>query len=161
MLRRDYAGQNCSIAATLELIGERWTLLILRDAFLGVRRFDDFQARLGVARNVLQARLERLIDHGLLTRVQYHDRPPRFEYRLTSKGIDLWPVLVALMKWGDEHAAPAGPPVVLRHAGCGGEVDDRRICTKCSKPLGPKEVLPELGPGATPGQGSPGAPIAA
>src|SRR5215207_710171 len=161
MLRRDYAGQNCSIAATLELIGERWTLLILRDAFLGVRRFDDFQARLGVARNVLQARLERLIDHGLLTRVQYHDRPPRFEYRLTPNGIDLWPVLVALMKWGDKHAAPGGPPVLLRHAGCGGEVDDRRICSKCSKPLGPKEVLPELGPGATPGQGSPGAPIAA
>jgi len=161
MLRRDYAGQNCSIAATLELIGERWTLLIIRDAFLGIRRFEDFHARLGIARNVLQSRLERLIEHGLLRRVQYHDRPPRFEYRLTAKGVELWPVLVALMNWGDRHAAPAGPPVLLRHAECGGAVDDRRICSKCSKPLGPNEVLPELGPGATPEQRSPGAPAAA
>jgi DNA-binding HxlR family transcriptional regulator len=75
MLRRDYAGQNCSIAATLELIGERWTLLIVRDAFLGIRRFDDFQARLGIARNVLQVRLERLVEQGLLTRVEYQERP--------------------------------------------------------------------------------------
>ena len=161
MLRRDYTGQNCSIAATLELIGERWTLLIIRDAFLGIRRFDDFQASLGIARNVLQARLERLIEQGLLTRVKYHERPPRFEYRLTSKGVDLWPVLVALMKWGDQHAAPAGPPVVLRHADCGGEVDHHRICSKCSKPLEPNEVLPEPGPGATRRQDSPGAPVAA
>src|SRR4051794_41282783 len=101
MLPRTYSEQTCAIARTLEVIGERWTLLILRDAFLGIRRFDDFHARLGIARNVLQARLERLIEQGLLTRVKYHDRPPRFEYRLTSKGVDLWPVLVALMKWGD------------------------------------------------------------
>src|SRR3954451_22219973 len=158
MLRNDYAGQNCSIASTLELIGERWTLLIVRDAFLGVRRFDDFQARLGIARNVLQSRLSRLVDEGVLRRVEYQERPQRFEYRLTSKGVDLWPVLVALMKWGGTHADPAGPTVVLRHAGCGGEVDDRRICRKSSKPLEPNDVLPELGPGETPGQGSPGAP---
>jgi DNA-binding HxlR family transcriptional regulator len=157
MLRRDYAGQNCSIAATLELIGERWTLLIIRDAFLGIRRFDDFHARLGIARNVLQARLERLIEQGLLRRVQYHDRPPRYEYRLTAKGVDLWPVLVALMKWGDRHAAPGGPPVLLRHIGCGGEADDRRICESCGTLLEANEVAPELGPGALPGQTRPGA----
>ena len=161
MLGRDYAGQNCSIAATLELIGERWTLLIVRDAFLGIRRFDDFQARLGIARNVLQVRLERLVEQGLLTRVEYQERPRRFEYRLTSKGLDLWPVLVALMKWGDKHAAQGGPPVVLRHVDCGGEADDRRICTKCSKPLEPDQVRAELGPGAKRGQGTPGAPVAA
>src|ERR1700716_1300696 len=100
MRQNDYAGQNCSIASTLELIGERWTLLIVRDAFLGVRRFDDFQGRLGIARNVLQSRLSRLVDEGLLRRVEYQARPQRFEYRLPSKGVDLWPVLVALMKWG-------------------------------------------------------------
>jgi DNA-binding HxlR family transcriptional regulator len=161
MLRRDYTGQNCSVAATLELIGERWTLLIIRDAFLGIRRFDDFQARLGIARNVLQARLEWLIEQGLLRRVQYQDRPPRFEYRLTAKGVELWPVLVALMKWGDKHAAPAGPPLLLRHVDCGGEVDDHRVCSKCSKPLQPNQVLAEPGPGATRRQGSPDAPVAA
>jgi DNA-binding HxlR family transcriptional regulator len=161
VLRRDYAGQNCSIAATLELIGERWTLLILRDAFLGVRRFDHFQRRLGVARNVLQARLERLVDEGVLERVEYQERPQRFEYRLTPKGVDLWPVVVALMKWGDKHVHPDGPPVILRHTGCGGEVDDRRICAKCGKPLEAGEVAAELGPGAKPAQGSPGAPVAA
>jgi DNA-binding HxlR family transcriptional regulator len=161
MLRNDYAGQNCSIASTLELIGERWTLLIIRDAFLGVHRFDDFQSRLGIARNVLQARLSRLVDEGILRRVPYQDRPQRFEYRLSSKGVDLWPVLVALMKWGDRHAFPDGPPVILRHAGCGGKLDERRICTKCGKPLEADEVKAELGPGAGRKQEGPGAPVAA
>jgi hypothetical protein len=110
---------------------------------------------------VLQARLERLVEQELLTRVEYQQRPRRFEYRLTSKGVDLWPVLVALMKWGDKHAASGGPPVVLRHVDCGGEVDDRRICSKCSKPLEPDAVRAELGPGAKRGQGTPGAPVAA
>ena len=161
MLRNDYAGQNCSIASTLELIGERWTLLIVRDAFLGVRRFDDFQSRLGIARNVLQARLERLVEAGLLRRVPYQERPQRFEYRLTSKGVDLWPVLVSLMKWGDRHAFPDGPPTVLRHTDCGGTLDDHRICEKCGKPLEASEVEGELGPGARPDQRGPGAPVAA
>src|SRR5947207_15431979 len=94
VLKRDYEGQNCSIARTLELIGERWTLLILRDVFLGVRRFEDFQASLGVARNVLSSRLGRLVDEGILHRRQYQERPARFEDRLTEKGIDLLPGLV-------------------------------------------------------------------
>jgi DNA-binding HxlR family transcriptional regulator len=161
MLRSDYAGQNCSIAATLELVGERWTILILRDAFLGIRRFDDFQSHLGIARNVLNARLNRLVDEGLLRREPYQERPQRFEYLLTSKAVDLWPVLVALLKWGDKHAFPAGPPVVLRHKSCGGELDDHRICTKCGKPLEANDVAPELGPGALPGQRAPGAPVTA
>src|SRR5437588_107357 len=97
MLRSDYGEQNCSIARSLELIGERWTLLILRDVFLGNYRFDELQRNLGVARNVLQTRLERLVEEGILRRVRYQDRPPRHEYRLTRKGTDLWPVLAALL----------------------------------------------------------------
>src|SRR3954471_15750107 len=161
MLRSDYAGQNCSIAATLELIGERWTILIVRDAFLGIRRFDDFQSHLGIARNVLNARLNRLVDEGLLCPVPSQQRPPRYEYRLTSRAVDLWPVLVALLKWADKHAFPDGPPVVLRHVGCGGELDDRRVCKKCGKALEANDVAPELGRGAVPGQPAPGAPVAA
>lgn len=115
--RSDYDDQDCSIARALELVGERWTLLIIREAFLGTRRFDDFQRMLGIARNVLQARLERLTDAEIMRRVAYQERPVRYEYRLTKKGVDLWPVIVALLKWGDRHAAPNGPPVVLQHKG--------------------------------------------
>src|SRR3954453_4732996 len=108
MLGNSYDDQVCSIARTLELIGERWTILIVRDAFLGVRRFDDFQRSLGIARNVLQNRLERLVEHEILERARYQERPERFEYRLTEKGLDLWPVLVSLISWGDRHAADGG-----------------------------------------------------
>src|SRR5947208_141412 len=150
MLGNTYDDQVCSIARTLELIGERWTILIIRDAFLGVRRFDDFQRSLGVARNVLQGRLERLVESGILDRVRYQERPERFEYRLTEKGIDLWPVVVALIGWGDRHAAPDGPPVVLEHRACGGRVNDRRICEACGALLGPRDVSARIGPGAQP-----------
>ena len=148
MLPATYANQTCSIARTLEVIGERWTMLIVREAFLGTRRFDDYQRRLGIARNVLQTRLERLIGEGVLERVPYQERPVRYEYRLTSKGIDLWPVLVAMLKWGDEHAAPNGPPMVLEHRGCGGEIDDRRRCLRCGADLQAAEVKARTGPGA-------------
>src|SRR3954463_8086860 len=113
MLGRSYEGQVCSVARTLEIVGERWTLLIVRDAFFGVRRFDDFQRSLGIARNVLQGRLERLVEEGILERVRYQERPERFEYRLTEKGLDLWPVVVSLLAWGDRHAAPDGPAMIL------------------------------------------------
>ncbi|MEA2421211.1 MAG: hypothetical protein QOF55_310 [Thermoleophilaceae bacterium] len=146
MLGNTYSGQVCSIARSLELIGERWTILILRDAFLGVRRFDDFQRSLGVARNVLQGRLERLAEGGILERVRYQERPERFEYRLTEKGLDLWPVVVALLSWGDKHASPGGAPVVLEHRGCGGHVNDRRICEACGALLGPRDVSARRGP---------------
>ena len=141
MLKRTYEGQHCSIAATLEIVGERWTLLILRDAFLGVRRFEDFQRSLGVARNVLAARLQRLVDAGLLSRERYSERPPRDEYRLTEKGIDLWPVIVSLLQWGDKYAHPDDPPVLLRHRECGGELDERRICRRCGAPLDARDVV--------------------
>src|SRR3954469_18453658 len=150
MLGRDYDTQVCSVARALEVVGERWSLLVLRDAFLGVRRFDDFQRSLGVARNVLQSRLERLVEEGILERQLYQERPPRHEYRLTEKGVDLWPVIVALMKWGDRHLYPDGPPVVIEHRDCGGQVDDRRICTRCGAPLEARDVRPRPGPGSAP-----------
>jgi DNA-binding HxlR family transcriptional regulator len=149
VLGNDYGGLNCSIARTLELIGERWTILVLRDVFLGVRRFDAIQRDLGVARNVLAVRLERLVAEGILERHPYQERPLRHEYRLTEKGLDLWPVFVELLRWGDRHAAPpAGPPVVLRHRDCGGLLDEWRICETCGRALTVREVRAEPGPGA-------------
>jgi DNA-binding HxlR family transcriptional regulator len=148
MLRSDYKGQACSVARSLELIGERWTLLILRDAFLGRRRFEEFQRSLGVARNVLTARLERLVDAGVLRRERYCEHPPRDEYRLTDKGLDLWPVIFDLIQWGDRHAATtAGPPVLMRHRDCGGSIDSRRRCERCRAEVDPREVEALPGPG--------------
>jgi DNA-binding HxlR family transcriptional regulator len=145
MLPRAYEGQRCSIAATLEIVGERWTLLLLRDAFLGVRRFEEFQKRNGIARNVLAARLERLVDEGVLRRRRYSERPPRDEYVLTEKGLDLWPAIVSLLHWGDKHLNPDAPPMILTHRDCGGSVSDRRVCESCGAELGPRDVA------ATPG----------
>ena len=151
MLRNDYDSQVCSIAAALELVGERWSLLIVRDVMLGLRRFDEMQKHLGIARNVLQTRLERLTEHDVLERRRYQERPARFEYRLTEKGLDLWPTIVSLMMWGDRHATPpAGPPVLLEHRGCGGAVDEHRTCTACGARLSVREVRALPGPGATP-----------
>lgn len=148
MLGRTYEGQNCSVARALELVGERWTLLILRDAFGGVRRFEDFQRSLGIARNVLQARLERLRAEGILERRRYLERPKRFEYRLTDEGLDLWPVMVTLLKWGDRHRAPDGPPTVLEHRDCGGETDAYLHCSRCGRRLTARDVRMVPGPGA-------------
>ena len=151
MLGNDYENQVCSIAGALEVVGERWSLLIVRDVFLGLRRFDEIQADLGIARNVLQARLRRLLDQGVLERRPYQLRPQRFEYRLTEKGLDLWPTIVALMKWGDRYAAPtAGPPVLLEHRGCGGAVDEHRVCEACGARLSVRDVRAIPGPGAPP-----------
>jgi DNA-binding HxlR family transcriptional regulator len=148
MLRNDYPDQNCSAAATLELIGERWTPLIIRDVLSGARRFDQMQRSLGVARNVLAARLERLVEQGILERRPYSMNPPRDEYFLTEKGLDLWPVLVALISWGDKHAAPNGPPVVIVHKECGGRMNDRRICERCGKEMSVRDARGVPGPGA-------------
>jgi DNA-binding HxlR family transcriptional regulator len=113
VLRRDYEGQNCSIARALEVVGERWTLLIVRDVFLGRRRFDELHASLGIARNVLTDRLNRLTDEGILERVRYSERPERYEYRLTPKGRDLNVALTALRQWGDAYLSEK-PPMLLR-----------------------------------------------
>ena len=141
MLKRDYPTQYCSMASTLEIIGERWTILIVRDIFLGVRRFDDLQRDLGVARNILQVRLERLVDHGILVKRPYQERPVRHEYRLTTKGADLWPVLVSLLHWGDRYAIDGERPVILQHKGCGGELDDRRRCIACGADVSVTEAV--------------------
>jgi DNA-binding HxlR family transcriptional regulator len=141
MLKRDYPGQYCPVAGSLEVVGERWTLLIVRDVFLGIRRFDDLQRDLGVARNVLQARLERLMEQGILVKRPYQERPLRCEYRLTEKGADLWPVLVALLQWGDRHVLEGERPIILKHRGCGGELDDRRRCTVCGTELTVTEAV--------------------
>jgi DNA-binding HxlR family transcriptional regulator len=116
MLNRDYQGQNCSIARALEIVGERWTLLIVRDVFLGRRRFDQLQESLGIARNVLTDRLNRLVDEGVLERVLYSERPERYEYRLTSMGIDLNIALIALRQWGDTYLSEKPPQVLRRKA---------------------------------------------
>jgi DNA-binding HxlR family transcriptional regulator len=152
MLRNDYDTQVCSVARALEVVGERWTLLIVRDVFLGVRRFDELQADLGIARNVLQTRLERLVEHGVLEKRPYQERPLRHEYRLTEKGIDLWPTIVALLQWGDRHApAPNGAPVLITHKDCGGELDAHRICTRCGQPVEAREARAMPGPGVPSG----------
>ena len=118
---------NCSVAQCLEVVGEWWSMLIVRDAFLGVTRFDDFQARLGISRNILNDRLNHLVDRGVLKRVAYQEHPPRSEYRLTDKGRDLWGVLTAMREWGDAWAAPKGPPLEVVHEACG-HVSSRGSC---------------------------------
>jgi DNA-binding HxlR family transcriptional regulator len=150
MLGNTYEDQVCSVAGALEVIGERWSLLIVRDIFLGLRRFDEMQADLGVARNVLHARLTRLTEQGVLERRRYQEHPPRYEYRLTEKGLDLWPAMVALMQWGNRYAAPGGPPVLLEHRGCGGMVDEHRTCESCGARLSVRDVRALPGPGASP-----------
>jgi DNA-binding HxlR family transcriptional regulator len=131
---------ECSIAGTLEIIGDRWSILILRDAFRGVRRFEEIQQDLGIARNVLTDRLAKLVANGVLEKRQYQDRPPRFEYRLTAKGIDLSPALVALMRWGDKHLAGDHGPTVLVHETCGHPLDQTFICWECDTTVAPTAI---------------------
>lgn len=128
---------SCSIARTLEVIGDRWTMLILRDAFRGVRRFDAFQGDLGIARNLLTDRLTKLVEHGVLEKQLYQAHPPRYEYRLTRKGIDLSPALVALMRWGDKWLAEGEPPVSLFHDRCGEPLDQAFVCWTCDETVTP------------------------
>jgi DNA-binding HxlR family transcriptional regulator len=116
VLRRDYEGQNCSIARALEIVGDRWTLLVIRDVAIGNRRFDQLVDSLGVASNVLTDRLARLVDEGVLERVRYSDRPERFEYRLTKKGRDLGVALLALMQWGDRYLSEKPPRIARRRS---------------------------------------------
>ncbi len=148
MLKREY-DQVCSIARTLEVLGERWTLLVIRDVFSGRRRFDQIQENLGVARNVLSTRLARLADEGILYKRAYQEHPPRYEYFLTEKGLDLWPTLISMLHWGDRHLAdPEGPPMLIRHKDCGGLVDERGTCGECGGRLDARGAYTEYGPGA-------------
>jgi DNA-binding HxlR family transcriptional regulator len=147
----DYDSVNCSIGAAVAIIGERWTFLVLREAFNGVRRFDDMQRRTAMPRQVLSDRLAGLVREDLLRKVPYRDagQRTRYEYRLTSKGLDLYPVLVALMQWGDEHAVgPAGPQVNLRHRDCGEPLTLQLSCQAGHILDSAREVTPIPGPGA-------------
>ena len=142
--------EACSLARALAVVGDRWTLLVLREAFLRVRRFEDFQQRLGIARRVLTERLRLLVDEGVLKRVAYQDRPLRYEYRLTEKGLDLYPVLIGLVHWGDAHyAGKKGPPMLHRHLTCGHDFHSVLTCSECGEALDPRQVVPHPGPGAS------------
>jgi DNA-binding HxlR family transcriptional regulator len=137
-----------SVSRTLELVGEKWTLLILREAFFGVRRFGQFARNLGIPRPTLSARLRSLVDAGLLERVRYATDPDRYEYRLTRAGIDLFPSIVALMRWGDDYLAGSeGPPIALRHNECGHIADPYLACRHCGEEIDARSVTPERGKG--------------
>ena len=150
MRRTSFETMNCSVAQCLEVVGEWWSMLIIRDAFLGVRRFDDFQARLGISRNILNVRLTALVEAGVLERVPYQQRPVRHEYRLTDKGRDLWPVLTAMREWGDKWSAPGGAPLDLVHESCGSVTHLRHTCDVCNEPIDASSVRARPGPGAHP-----------
>jgi DNA-binding HxlR family transcriptional regulator len=137
-----------SASRTLALLGEKWTLLILREAFFGVRRYGQLVRNLGIPRPTLSTRLRTLVDAGLLQRVRYATEPDRHEYRLTRAGIDLFPSIVALMRWGDTHlAGPEGPPIVLRHNDCGEIADPYLACRNCGGEIDARNVTPERGAG--------------
>ena len=144
-LPSDYDGQACSLARALEVVGERWTLLILRDAFFGVRRFSDFLVRLRIPRAVLAERLKRLVEAGVLERVD--GSAGRSEYVPTEKGTALWPAVHALMSWGDQYHAPRGPRRRFLHEACGTEVDDGRWCSSCGAAVGLRDLIVVPGPG--------------
>jgi DNA-binding HxlR family transcriptional regulator len=149
VLHRDYPGLDCSVAKALEVIGERWSLLIVRSVMHGNRRFGEMQGSLGIARNVLSARLQRLIDEQILERRAYQESPPRYEYFLTEKGLDLWPALIALLHWGDRYSPSLdGPRRLIVHKECGGTVSERGICESCGKLLTARDAKQVPGPGA-------------
>jgi DNA-binding HxlR family transcriptional regulator len=145
--RKSFADMHCSVAQCLEVVGEWWSMLIVRDVFLGVTRFDDFQERLGISRNILNQRLTHLVESGVLEKVRYSDHPPRHDYRLTDKGRDLWPVLTALRQWGDRYAAPEGPPLEVTHKACGHVADAVMVCSACGERLEARNVRASPGPG--------------
>lgn len=150
MKKVSFADMHCSVAQSLEVIGEWWTLLILRDAFLGVTRFDDFASRLGIARNVLTARLDTLVDNDVLDRVPYDEARGRYDYRLTDKGRALLPVMIAIRQWGDEWIlGEEHAPVVVEHTTCGEVSKGVLTCDHCGKELTTKTVRARRGPGAT------------
>ena len=138
---------NCSVARALSVVGERWTMLILREAFLGRHRFDEFQSGIGIARNILSARLHSLVSNGILDRVRDAGPDNHVEYRLTEKGLDLYPVLLSLMRWGDTWmCGEAGPPLTLMHRDCGHTTTPTMVCSKCSGEIEPRAMQANFAP---------------
>ena len=150
MRKASFTDMHCSIAQSLEVVGEWWTLLILRDAFLGVRRFEDFVERLGISRNVLTIRLDSLVTAGILERRPYDEARGRYDYLLTDKGRDLWPVMTALRQWGDEWIYGDGnEPLLIEHRNCGCVTTGQMTCSACGEALDVRAVRAVPGPGAT------------
>jgi DNA-binding HxlR family transcriptional regulator len=141
VLGKDYAGQDCALARALEVVGERWTLLILRDAFYGVRRFNDFQAHLDIPKAILADRLSGLVADGMLERIPDPDHRGRHLYELTPSGRELWPAIYALISWGDRHREPNSR--IFRHGTCGSILDDRGRCPECQRAPGPEQISTE------------------
>ena len=141
---QDLDRESCSLARALAVVGDRWTMLVLREAFLRVRRFEEFQNNLGIARRVLAARLKHLVEQGVLEKIEYQKRPVRHQYRLTEKGLGLYPAIISLVHWGDEHYARGkGPPLLHRHLECGHDFRSVLGCSECGEPIGAKDVIVE------------------
>jgi DNA-binding HxlR family transcriptional regulator len=141
MKRTGFATWPCSIARSVDLLGDWWTPLVLREAFLGVRRFDDMQRSLGIGRNVLTQRLKRLVDEGMLDRVRYQEKPDRYEYVLTEKGRDFYPVLAAMSAWGDRWlSGDEGPPVIFHHKPCDHDMSAKVVCSECGEEIKVRDV---------------------
>ena len=139
--------QPCSVARTLAVIGDRWTLMILRDCFLGVRRFDIFEQRLGITRHVLSNRLRKLVEYDVLTKTPYQQQPLREEYRLTERGLDLHSIVLALVSWGDKHMADKrGAPLLHRHNKCSQIMHPVTVCSECHEPINARDIKIEIGP---------------
>jgi DNA-binding HxlR family transcriptional regulator len=141
--------EQCSLARTVAVIGDRWTLLILRECFLRTRRFEEFQSRLGITRHLLSERLKKLVRFGVLRRVPYQDSPARYEYILTQRGLDLYPIVMAIVHWGDTHMVDErGRPLLHEHKSCGKLFDPVMICSECREPIKARQVHVRAGPGA-------------
>ncbi|AUC99039.1 transcriptional regulator [Bradyrhizobium sp. SK17] len=141
--------EPCSLARTVAVIGDRWSLLILRECFLRIRRFDDFQASLGITRHLLADRLKKLVRFGVLRKIRYQDAPKRYEYILTQKGLDLYPIIMSIVHWGNVHMVDArGRPLLHEHKTCGKMFDPVMVCSECGEPLSAKHVHVHPGPGA-------------
>ncbi|RMI29881.1 winged helix-turn-helix transcriptional regulator [Nocardia stercoris] len=148
MKRTSFSRWPCSVARTVDLIGDWWTPLVLREAYYGTTRFDDFERTLGLSRNVLTQRLGRLVDEQMLERVPYQQRPVRYEYRLTAKGRDFFGVVAAMMAWGDRWlTGPEGPPITLHHTSCDHDTHAEVVCAHCREPLRAGDLRATLGPG--------------
>lgn len=151
MRRTSFAHWPCSIARTMDLLGDWWTPLVLREAFYGIRRFDAFQVSLGIARNTLTDRLRRLVDEGLLEKRPYQTEPVRYDYVLTEKGRDFYGVLLVMNRWGDRWLSGGeGPPVVMHHEVCGQEAHAEVVCSSCGEQMTAENTSPRMGPGYPP-----------
>jgi len=140
--------ERCSVLRSLDTFGDYWSLGVLRCAAFGYRRFGDFRSELGIATNILTLRLARLVSAGILARIQYEDRPPRFEYVLTPRGAELVPLILLLKEWGDRNVQPGGPRTVQRHKGCASQVQVKPVCPDCGQQLSPDEIETAIVPRA-------------